>query len=967
MIQSKKIPIVVTVFILLSAVVTSVHLQANTIISGEELFKTPYYTVPQISPDGKFVIGKVDDGEKRELVITDVNAKKRYPVIFFAKRNYLRNFYWIDSDSIYIEYISGKKNKNSIVNVDVNNLAVKQPAQQISAEGYLLSSLPEVENQVLFARRLSEDDLEIYQIATSDLVNGNFASAQKFESHLKDAFFYSYNDQNSAFFGLKFDKDENAFSIWFLAPNKKTWRLLYDSDNLSFQLKPIQYLSDNKFLVLTNQITERMSVAVFDLVSQKVEKIVYEDPKHDIISAEADDESGELISVTFLQHGEQEVLYFKQELADIENYYMDAEDDDPAYTVDTSADGTRSIVLAYGASHPGTYILFDEKTQSTQLIEHQYPSLIEHEFAKTRRIEMELASGETQEGFLTLPYLNGNGTLLIMLEAGSTASDKMTEFSPSVQYLASRGYAILRLDYQSPVEFIESDTDTYNVRMNTLLESDINELVEYVKQRFNYDKACPIGYGYGGYSALRMSMLYQQNYQCVISLFGIYDLQLLFSANNAEALKLNQQAIKELLQNQNASFVEKAPVYLAKGFNKPVLMVAGENDDVAIPEQFNRMSYVLERQIDDLENYIYSDVGHGFERWFQELQFHAVIDDFLRRHLSLAPLEEISDNEVAAEEYVVISDMFAFDTLTENKASKSFEYLVKASRLGHPRAMFNHGAHFHRGDLVSRNFTKAMELYQKASEVGYASASYRVAEFLSRGTEVDQDLPKAYEYYLLADQQGHDARAGLKAARYVCKGEVVERDVDLCKRLFDIKKIRKDNLKNRQIKVDENSKKLWRSLFPDLMLASGNTTEQQAFYKRLLYEEFEIVDVKAQFELVEEGIFTNAGLTGHKKTTDQIPMTPGVKFGVRFRLNKQADSTENSAIIVQIFRTTEKQQKAVIRQRIEQKSGRQFRQDWYIDKELSSAEAVPSLYEIQIYNLDAELLYSKTFNVGSFI
>ena len=204
--------------------------QATEIFSGEELFKRPYFTHPQISPDGNFIAGRTDDGEKRELVVTDVKSGERYPLVFFAKNNYLRNFHWIDSQTIYVEYRHRKKDKKSIVRLNLEDLSQKPKPLQISANGYLLSSLPETEDEVLFARPVNKRDIAIYQIKTQDLLELKFSNAKKMRSHLDSARYYLYDENSTGFFGFTSDDEGKVVQVWFLAPNQNTWRLLHSTE-----------------------------------------------------------------------------------------------------------------------------------------------------------------------------------------------------------------------------------------------------------------------------------------------------------------------------------------------------------------------------------------------------------------------------------------------------------------------------------------------------------------------------------------------------------------------------------------------------------------------------------------------------------------------------------------------------------------------------------------------------------------
>lgn len=931
---------------------------ATSIFSGEEIFKAPHYSVPQLNPNGKFVVGRVNDGSKRELVITELSSGQQYPLVFFAKGNYLEEFYWIDNDSLYIEYRSGKEQRKSILNIVPNDLATKQPTQRVKASGHLLSALPAKQDTVLFLRENGSESPTIYEIHTDTLLAQGFGAAKPFSNPLENAKGYVFDEKNHAFFGFTLNDDEDAFTLWFLANENSQWRELYTSNDVSHEFRALEYIGDEKFLILSNENTDRVSLAVFNLVTQKIEKVLYEKPQFDIVDAEYDTENQQLISVTYLEHGTPQIEYFRDDAQDYHQFVLESEDDDPVYEVSYSLDGTKKVLFAYGAAHPGTYIYADEKNKNTKLIAHRYPNLVEHEFAKTRKISV-TTDDVTQDAYLTLPYLGGNGVLLVIPQIISDQNNNLTEFSKSVQFFANRGFTVLRVNVDSPFDFGEQPNDSISINVDETIEKRIHAAVSEVKIQQDISKTCSVGGSYTGYNAVRLPLLYPEHYDCVISMFGIYDFQLLFSGDNAGGLNLSRQFVKDTFNNQGDSVVEQSPVFLAKNLNIPVMLIAGEKDDIAIPEQTNRLKYVLSKQTDSLETLIYRDVGHGVKNWYGEQQLHAIADDFLRRHLQLPKLETIADPVEAAKEYVKVADVFDFDTLVENEKPKAFEYYVKAARLGHPRAMFNYGAYFHRGEFVDQSMEDALLWYKKAAEAGYASASYRLGNLYQGISGIDEDLALAHKYYLMAHDQGYDARAGIKIAEQLCTGKIVEKNLKQCLALLDLKQIKKDNLKNREKKVTKASTKMLFSILPKLMLDNDNLDVQNSFYKRLVREEFDIRNVNESISEVRIGYRPKNSDFEVIRDNEHVPAISGSQIG--FHLTP-ASAHEDGKIGL-LTRTTliyANGESKVIHHNLYHKGNNT---DWKIYYTLDEIDLEASAIKFEIMNINREPLVDHTFQL----
>ena len=92
---------------------------------------------------------------------------------------------------------------------------------------------------------------------------------------------------------------------------------------------------------------------------------------------------------------------------------------------------------------------------------------------------------------------------------------------------------------------------------------------------------------------------------------------------------------------------------------------------------------------------------------------------------------------------------------------ETIKRLEKRMELNDPRAIYNMGCHYGRGDQgLPQSYAKALELWHRAAELGSAEAYHNIGIAYRIGRGVERDEKKAEHYYELA------AMGGIVTARH---------------------------------------------------------------------------------------------------------------------------------------------------------------------------------------------------------
>ena len=133
-------------------------------------------------------------------------------------------------------------------------------------------------------------------------------------------------------------------------------------------------------------------------------------------------------------------------------------------------------------------------------------------------------------GYLTLP-LNSSGKKVPMVvypHGGPYARDSWG-FDPMVQFMASRGYAVLQVNFRGSTGYGDEWYDAGLRNWGTVMVDDITAATNWAISQGIADPAhvCIVGWSYGGYAALMSAVREPDLYKCAVSIAGVSDLRAL--------------------------------------------------------------------------------------------------------------------------------------------------------------------------------------------------------------------------------------------------------------------------------------------------------------------------------------------------------------------------------------------------------------------------------------------------------
>jgi len=358
--------------------------------------------------------------------------------------------------------------------------------------------------------------------------------------------------------------------------------------------------------------------------------VIFAHETAEIVDVEFDTDGTSLVGVVFLENGEYRTHYFDGAYADERARIAALAPGKSVYVLATSAQRDAIAYLARSDTDPGGYFLFDATSGAVRELGRVSTLLDSIEFSERRRFTVRAKGGPEIEAIFTEPVARAGSAdewdgpalrvkppLVVMPHGGPLGVRDDLGFDPLVQLLSYYGYAVLQVNYRGSGGFGKAFEDLGYGEVGRGIEDDVDAAYDYVIERGWVDasRVAAVGGSYGGYSSLMGTIRHPERYRCVVSLFGVTDLPLLFDDPFSRLYDRGRANRVALLGDPATDFedlVARSPVYRASEITKPVYILHGSKDANVDIDHAYRLRVALERAGVPHRVRIVKDLDHSF-------------------------------------------------------------------------------------------------------------------------------------------------------------------------------------------------------------------------------------------------------------------------------------------------------------------------------------------------------------------
>jgi dipeptidyl aminopeptidase/acylaminoacyl peptidase len=302
--------------------------------------------------------------------------------------------------------------------------------------------------------------------------------------------------------------------------------------------------------------------------------------------------------------------------------------------VDRAMNNTRWLIHASNPTNPGGYYIYDSERKAANEIGLLQPALSATKPGRVFAVGYTARDAMKINAYLTTPPGWAAGSpkppLIVMPHGGPEVRDTYV-YSPLVQFLASRGYAVFQPNFRGSAGYGKAFQDAGRGRWGDAVQDDIADGVRFLIDNGMADpgRICIFGASYGGYAAMMSAARHPDLYRCAVSASGPTDLARMLrwerneEGSNSSSYRYWVSQIGDPARDA-AKIEASSPALHAAKIMAPVLLIHGKRDSTVPFEQSEFMRDALKKAGKPVALSVYEDAGHGFGgrdaiRYFTEL------------------------------------------------------------------------------------------------------------------------------------------------------------------------------------------------------------------------------------------------------------------------------------------------------------------------------------------------------------
>ena len=374
-------------------------------------------------------------------------------------------------------------------------------------------------------------------------------------------------------------------------------------------------------------------VSVLNIETKEIQSIVPEDC-HSILTSMSSLNDPIPYALGMECDGQKEIIYFDQKKRDAQILSQLAPSfPDKTITLGNWTDANdRALLVIEDSSVVSEVFMLDLKQGALKPI-GRTSNVPKDRLHKMVSKKFTTRDGESIYGYLTMPKGKVK-RLIVYIHGGPYGIRDFDSYDFSEQYLASKGAAILKVNYRGSggygKDFME---DAYKEWGGTLL-NDIADATIAVQKEIGIgrEQTCAFGASYGGYAALAMAYKYSELYECVAGGMGVYDMMILRDGSD-ESIYTKQDDYEETAEkfwgDEAERLIDFSPVFNADKMKSRILMWHGLQDPISPIVHMDLMKEALEDNNVPYQAFTMSKLGHTFGQK-EDIKAHMpVLKDFL--------------------------------------------------------------------------------------------------------------------------------------------------------------------------------------------------------------------------------------------------------------------------------------------------------------------------------------------------
>ncbi|MHC0064123.1 S9 family peptidase [Nostoc sp. UIC 10890] len=599
------------------------------LIPREILFGNPEKTSPQLSPDGKYLAYIAPDEKNVLQVWLRTIGQEDDQILTVDKKRGIRIFFWTyNADQlIYMQDSDGDENFHlHLVNIHSKIVRDLTPFQGVKAE--LVELEPKFPDQVLVALNLNNPQkFDVYRI---NLKNG----AVEFDTDNPGNIISWTSDAEFQIRAATASTPDGGYDLLLQKPDKQ-WETLrhWGSEE---EGNSVSFSDDGKTLYIQgNHDANTKRLLAIDLDTRQ-ETVIAEDEQYDVVGIIIQPLTRVIQAVSFYKDKQEWQVIDQSIAADFEEI---AKVRPGEFSIISRDLEDKTWLVAYRTDNgPVYYYAYNRESKTSTFLFSNQPKLETLQLASMEPISYEARDGLTIHCYLTTPVgiPTQNLPTVLLVHGGPWARD-VWGFSPTAQWLANRGYAVLQVNFRGSTGYGKAFLNAGNREWAAKMHDDLIDAVNWLVEQGISDpqKIAIMGGSYGGYATLVGLTFTPEVFAAGVDIVGPSNLMTLIETIPPYWEPLRAMLYHRVgnLETEEEFLKSRSPLFFADRIQKPLLIGQGANDPRVKQSESDQIVNAMQQAGLPVKYALYTDEGHGFARPENRLHFFAIAEEFLAKYL----------------------------------------------------------------------------------------------------------------------------------------------------------------------------------------------------------------------------------------------------------------------------------------------------------------------------------------------
>ncbi len=601
----------------------------DPLIPMEDFFRNPEQSGFQLSPNGEYISFMKPWERRMNIFVQKIGAEEAVRVTSATERD-IPAYFWSGNERIvYLQDRGGDENY-LLYAVSADGTASRELTPFENTRVTIIDSLEEQDDFILIG--MNRRDQRLFDVYRLNLETGEMTLLEENPGDIA-----GWMTDHDGKLRVAVRSDGVNTSLLYRDKEDEPFRNILTTD-FRESVSPLFFTFDNtKLYVASNLGRDKSAIFVFNPRTVEHEELLFEHPDVDV-SALFRSRKRKVITGTGFTTDRFRYHFFDEERAALQKELEERQPGDEVVVASMSRDETKVLVYAGSDRTRGTYFFFDRETKDFRKLAELAPWLPKERMAPMTPVSYVSRDGLTIHGYLTLPLGREPKNLPVVIHphGGPWVRDGWG-FDPQVQFLASRGLAVLQMNFRGSTGYGRAFWEAGFKEWGRSMQDDVTDGVLWlVEQGIADPKRVGIyGASYGGYAVLAGLAFTPDLYACGVDYVGVSNIFTLLETI-PPYWELGRQMLYEKIGHpeKDKELLEAAsPVFHADRITAPLFVAQGANDPRVKKAESDQIVEALRSRGIEVEYMVKENEGHGFRNEENRFDFYRAMERFLATHL----------------------------------------------------------------------------------------------------------------------------------------------------------------------------------------------------------------------------------------------------------------------------------------------------------------------------------------------